>query len=189
MDLWCKILLLTVHLFSLCINLLATILILKYVKHKQAGHQTLMDRVKTHYLITLSTHGAIFCLLPIGLILHEYMDYVVIQSISLLLSYSLLLLLFNILLFVVVRWVLGRVLFYFFAISKPIAWPKLWYHIGRSHTKFQPPRPLLGQSRPRRSFSFYVLEVKNPRSEFWVEIKILLYKSTPGNTKITILLW
>ena len=105
MDLWCKILLLTVHLFSLCINLLATILILKYIKHKQAGHQTLMDRVKTHYLITLSTHGAIFCLLPIGLISHEYMDYVVIQSISLLLSYSLLLLLFNILLFVVVRWV------------------------------------------------------------------------------------
>ena len=103
MDLWCKILLLTVHIISLFINLSATILILKYIKHKQAGHQTLMDRVKTHYLITLSTHGTIFCLLPIGLICHEYMEYFVIQSISLLLSYSLLLLLFNVLLFVVVR--------------------------------------------------------------------------------------
>ena len=31
-----------------------------------------------------------------------------------------------------------------------------------------------------------VLEVKNPRSEFRLEIKILLYKSTPGNTKMTL---
>ena len=29
-----------------------------------------------------------------------------------------------------------------------------------------------------------VLEVENPRSEFWVEIKILLYKLTPENTKM-----
>ena len=29
-----------------------------------------------------------------------------------------------------------------------------------------------------------VLEVENSRSEFWLEIKILLYKSTSGNTKM-----
>ena len=28
-----------------------------------------------------------------------------------------------------------------------------------------------------------VLEVENSRSEFWLQIKILLYKSTSGNTK------
>ena len=31
-----------------------------------------------------------------------------------------------------------------------------------------------------------VIEVKNSRSEFWLEIKILLYKSTPGNTKMAL---
>ena len=30
----------------------------------------------------------------------------------------------------------------------------------------------------------YVLEAEILRSEFWFEIKILLYKSTPGNTKM-----
>ena len=29
-----------------------------------------------------------------------------------------------------------------------------------------------------------VLEVENSRSEFWLQIKILLYKSTSGNTKM-----
>ena len=37
-----------------------------------------------------------------------------------------------------------------------------------------------------QSFGLYVLEVENPRSEFWLEIKILLYKSTPGNTKMAL---
>ena len=60
-----------------------------------------MDSVKSHYLITLSLHGVIFCLLPIGLICHQNMEHFVIQSISLLLSYSILLLLFNMLLFLV----------------------------------------------------------------------------------------
>ena len=31
----------------------------------------------------------------------------------------------------------------------------------------------------------YVLEIENPRSEFLLESKILFFKSTPGNTKIT----
>ena len=35
-----------------------------------------------------------------------------------------------------------------------------------------------------QSFGLAVLEVENLRSEFWLEIKILLYKSTPGNTKM-----
>ena len=30
----------------------------------------------------------------------------------------------------------------------------------------------------------YVLEAEILRSEFWFEIKIILYKSTPGNTKM-----
>ena len=35
-----------------------------------------------------------------------------------------------------------------------------------------------------KSFGLYVLEVENPRSEIWLEIKILFYKSTLGNTKM-----
>ena len=37
-----------------------------------------------------------------------------------------------------------------------------------------------------QSFGLAVLEVENLRSEFWLEIKILLYKSTPGNTKMAL---
>ena len=37
-----------------------------------------------------------------------------------------------------------------------------------------------------QSFGLIVLEVENSRSEFWLEIKILLYKSTPGNTKMAL---
>ena len=46
--------------------------------------------------------------------------------------------------------------------------------------KIGPPEAAL---RPLKLSASTVLEVENSRSEFWLEIKILLYKSTPRNTK------
>ena len=53
-----------------------------------------------------------------------------------------------------------------------------------SHTKKQQFLPLQSRARASRSFGLYVVEVENPRSEFRLEIKILLYKSTLGNTNL-----
>ena len=53
-----------------------------------------------------------------------------------------------------------------------------------SHTKNQQFLPLQSRARASRSFGLYVVEVENPRSEFRLEIEILLCKSTLGNTKI-----
>ena len=47
--------------------------------------------------------------------------------------------------------------------------------------KIGPPEAAL---RPLKLSASTVLEVENSRSEFWLEIKILLYKSTSGNTKM-----
>ena len=40
------------------------------------------------------------------------------------------------------------------------------------------------RARALQSFGLYVLEVENPRSEFWFKIKIIVSKSTSGNAKM-----
>ena len=61
---------------------------------------------------------------------------------------------------------------------------KLWDPIGRSHTDFELDSTLRGRPRGLWSFGLAVLEADFSRSEFWLEIKILLCKSTTGNTKM-----
>ena len=56
--------------------------------------------------------------------------------------------------------------------------------LGRSHVDFERTQCTHALPHGLQSFGLIVLEVKNPRSEFRLEIKILLYKSTLGNTNL-----
>ena len=56
--------------------------------------------------------------------------------------------------------------------------------LGRSHVDFERTQCTHALPHGLQSFGLIVLEVENPRSEFWLEIKILLYKPTLGNTKL-----
>ena len=56
--------------------------------------------------------------------------------------------------------------------------------LGRSHVDFEFTQCTHALPHGLQSFGLIVQEVENPRSEFWLEIKILLYKPTLGNTKL-----
>ena len=79
---------------------------------------------------------------------------------------------------------LGWVYKHFFSRNASIMVSSTWVPKRRSHTNFQLIWPTRGRPPRLQSFGLAVLEVDFSRSEFWLEIKILLCKSSSGNTKM-----
>ena len=79
---------------------------------------------------------------------------------------------------------LGWVFFHQLSRNASTMVSSIWVPKGIPNTNFQLLSFYRGRAQSLQSFGLYVLEVENPRLEFWLEIKILLYKSTPGNTKM-----
>ena len=103
MELWCKVLILILHSITMLTNILTTILVIKYLNHKQIGRQTSMDCLRKYFLVLQTVLGTILTLMPIGLIIHSFVELLVIQIIGSILDFVMKLFCLNLVIFIVFK--------------------------------------------------------------------------------------